>query len=368
MKRAYFVAALGALVGSFLGLASCSEDNGTTNPGTAKDSGTDTASPTDSGPGTDSAGGGDTGGGGDGGSKCPATVKTGSIESFRDPASSTKAIVNDGVKLTGVIATSIKYRTRNPSKAGDPCQYAVFVADANATFKPYSGVQIIAYGADAVMNDAGRATCPTGTDLIPDDIKPGDKLDLTGTYTEFGPSATTCGGGTPPVPPPIPDKQPQVFKVCELTKAGTGTLPAPADVTPSQVETRAPDAGVAGGAENLKWVGGLVRIKDVEADTCTGTCTGALAFGAFKVKGSTLEVTDTIYYRGAATAPTVAVGDKFSSVTGVMLLDFCTWSVAPSKCADMVWASGTGKCPSGGTSDAGTDTGTGVSDAASDGG
>jgi hypothetical protein len=353
MKRAYFVAVLGSVVGSLLALAACSEDNGTSTPSPAKDSGVGAdASKTDSGTGTDGGGAGDTGGTTTetGGLKCPETLKSGSIESFRDPASATKAIVNDGIKLTGVVATSIKYRTRNPKKAGDSCQFAVFVADANATFKPYSGIQVISYGDNAVATDGGGVTCPTGTDFIPDDIKPGDKLDLTGTYTEFGPSASACGSATPPVPPPIPDKQPQVFKVCALTKTGDGALPAPADVTPAQLETRPADAGVAGGAENLKWVGGLVRIKDVEADACaTGaTCTGALSFGAFKVKGSTLEVTNTIYYRGAATAPTVAVGDKFSSVTGVMLLDFCTWSLAPSKCADMVWSGGTGKCPGGG--------------------
>lgn len=346
MKRAYFVAVLGSVVGSLLALAACSEDNSTATPSPAKDSGVGTdASKTDSGVGSDTGGGGtDTGGGGGsdggGGPVCPSTVKTGSIESFRDPASATKAIVNDGIKLTGVIATSIKYRTRNPKKAGDSCQFAVFVADANATFKPFSGIQILAYGDNAVATDSGGATCPTGTDPIPDDIKPGDKIDLTGTYTEFGPTATTCGAGTPPVAPPIPDKQPQIFKVCALTRTGTGTLPEPADVTPAQVETRLPDAGVAGGAEPWKWAGGLVRIKDVTSDS-------ALDFGAFKVKGSTLEVTDTIYYRGAATAPTVKAGDTFTSVTGVMLLDFCTWSLAPSKCTDMVIASGSGaKCPS----------------------
>ena len=341
MKRAYFVAVLGSVVGTLLGVAACSEDNGTSTPAPAKDSGTDSAK-ADTGVGGDTGGGGtDTGGGGGdgGGSKCPSTVKTGSIESFRDPASAGKAIVNDGVKLTGVIATSIKYRTRNPKKAGDSCQFAVFVADANATFKPFSGVQILAYGDNAVATDSGGATCPTGTDLIPDDVKPGDKLDLTGTYTEFGPTASTCGAGTPPTAPPIPDKQPQVFKVCELTRTGTGTLPEPADVTAAQIETKPADAGVASGAEAWKWVGGLVRIKDV-------TAASGLDFGAFKVKDSSLEVTDTIYYRGAATAPTVKAGDTFTSITGVMLLDFCTWSLAPSKCTDMVIPStSAAKCP-----------------------
>jgi len=342
MKRAYFVGALGALVGTFLGLASCSEANTTTPATTPKDSGvgTDTGGTTTDTGGTTTDTGGtttDTGGG----SKCPATLKEGSIESFRDPASATKAIPNDGVKLTGVIATSIKYRTRNPKKAGDDCIFAFFVADANATFKANSGIQVFAYGDPAVATDSGGATCPLGTDFIPDGVKPGDKVDLSGTYLEFGPSSATCGAGTPPVSPPIPEKMPQI-RACALTAAGAGTLPAAAVVTAAQLETRLPDAGVASGAEVLKWAGGLVKIENVESAS-------ALDFGAFVVKGSRLEVTDLIYYRGAATAPTVKAGDTFTSITGLMLLDFCTWSLAPSKCSDMVPASGSGaKCPTGG--------------------
>lgn len=374
MKRAYFVAALGALVGTSLGLASCSEDNGTTNPSVKTDSGvtTDSTSPTDSGPGTDSGGGTD-GGGSDGTApKCPTAPKTGSIESLRDPASSTKAIINDGVKLSGVVATSIKFRTSGtPKAAGDTCSFGVFVADANATFKPWSGILVLSYGPDAVASDSGGFTCKTDGDFIPADTKPGDKFDLTGTYTEFGPTATTCGKATPPLPPPSPDKMPEVFKVCEMTKTGTGTVPTPADVTPAQIETKAADAGSAID-EVKKWAGGLVRISNAEADTCTGTCTGALSFGAFKVKGSTLLVGDDIYYRGSATAPTVAVGDKLN-VTGLVYLDFCTWTLQPSQCKDMTWVSGTGKCPASGGTDGGTDTGsdtgssdTGSSDSATD--
>lgn len=338
MKRAYVVTVLGAVVGTFLGLASCSEANTTAPPSGVKDTGVTTdGGKSDLGV-TDTGGGGGDTGGGDGGPKCPSVVKTGSIAELRDPASGKTAIVNDGVKLTGVVATSIKYRTRNPKNPGDPCQFAVFVADANATFQPWSGIQVISYGKNAEARDGGGVTCPIGTDFIPEDVKPGDLLDLVGTYTEFGPTADTCGKGTPALPPPLPAKQPQVFKVCELTKKGAGTLPVPADVTPSQLETKALDAGTAAD-EVLKWTGGLVRIKDVTSDS-------ALTYGNFKVAGSTLEVTNTIYYRGAATSPTVAKGDTFTSITGVSLLDFCTWTLAPSKCTDMVPAAGSGaKCP-----------------------
>ena len=45
---------------------------------------------------------------------------------------------------------------------------------------------------DAIAAGTGF-TCPSGTDLIPNDIKPGDAIDLTATYTEFGPTSTTTG-------------------------------------------------------------------------------------------------------------------------------------------------------------------------------
>jgi hypothetical protein len=345
MKRAYVVAALTAVVGAFGTMAACSSDDSTP-PQSKIDSGTtgnDTSTPGDeTTPGDDSTPGDETSttdtgsSGGDGSTtpKCPTSPKAGKLADLLDPAkTATKVIVNDGVKLTGVVATSIKFRTRNPKKAGDPCQYSFFVADANATFVPYSGIQVIAYASNAVANDAGGATC-IGDDLIPNDVKPGDTIDVTGTYTEFGPTASSCGAATPPVSPPVPGKMPQLFKVCELTRTGTGTAPAPAVVTPAEISQGAGDA-------LLKYAGGLVQINTV-------TAAGAPSFGAFKITGSELMVTDNIYYRGAATAPTgIMMGTAFTSITGLSTLDFCTWSLAPSKCTDMIPASGA-VCPSSG--------------------
>ncbi|MGZ3453445.1 MAG: hypothetical protein ACXVEF_27825 [Polyangiales bacterium] len=349
MKRAYVVAALGAVVGAFVTMAACSSDDSTP-PASTKDSGTtaDTSTSGDGTPGDDTATGDetsttDTGSGGEGGTpKCPTAPKAGKLADLLDPSkTATKVIVNDGMKLTGVVATSIKFRTRNPKKAGDPCQYSFFVADANATFVPYSGIQVIAYASNAVAGDGGGASC-VADDLIPNDVKPGDLINVTGTYTEFGPTAASCGAATPAVPPPVPGKMPQLFKVCELTRTAGGTVPAPADVTPADISQQ-----TGTGDPLLKYAGGLVRIKTV-------TAAGAPAFGAFKITGSELMVTDNIYYRGAATAPTgIAMGTAFTSITGLSTLDFCTWSLAPSQCADMVPASGS-VCPSGTSTDAGT--------------
>lgn len=349
MKRAYVVGVLGAVVASFLGLASCSEDTTTTPPAAVRDTGTGDASLTDTGSTTDAPKTDGTSEGGSGG--CPATIKQeGSVTDIRKPDSAKKAIVGDGVKLKGAVVTSIKWRTRNPSASFKTCLYSIFVADPNATFTPYSGIQIIAYGDDPVEVDGGRFNCDDTTDAIPKDIKIGDLVDITGTYTEFGPSATQCGSSTPPSSPPIPDKAPQI-RACAVTKTGTGTAPAPAVVDPAKIAD--------GSTELLQWAGGRVKVTNVEASANAN-------FGNFPLVGSKAAVSDIIWYRG--TGWTVNAGAKFDEIVGIPLIDFCTWSLAPSFCSDAKAASGTDiKCPTSG-GDAGTDTGTDAADDAADGG
>jgi len=339
MKRAYVVGILGAVVGTFLGLASCSEANTTTPPTGAPDTGVagDTSVKTDSNVTTD-APKTDTKaeGGGDG---CPATIKhEGKIAEFRN-STPAKVIPNDGVKLNGVVVTSIKWRTRNPSASFKSCLYSIFVADPNATFTPWSGMQIIAYGDDPVESDGGRFECDPKTDPIPNDIKIGDVVDVTGTYTEFGPTSAACGAASPALPPPTPAKAPQV-RACRVTKIGTGTAPAPAVVTTAQISD--------GSAELLQWAGGRVKVQNVEA-------AANASFGNFPLKpDSKLWVSDIIWYRG--TGWTVSAGAKFDEITGHPLIDFCTWSLAPSFCADAKATTGTDiKCPAPPGSDAGTD-------------
>ncbi len=340
MKRAYVVGAVGVVLGSLFGMVSCSEETATTPPGRA-DSGdvTDSTSNTDGGgddstPGSETTPTDGTTGGDAAKVTCPATTKAGSIASLMGPG--TTLIKNDGVKLSGVIATSRKFRlSSSPKKLGDDCLYGVFVADANATFLPYSGTLVLSYGLNAVASGTGF-TCPLDTDLVPKDVAPGDKLDLIASFDSFGPTAATCSGGGDPIP--NPDKMRRLYKLCEITKTGTGAVPAPAVVPPNDLST---------GAEVAKWMGGYVKIENVEASS-------VLDFGAFKLKNSTLEVSNDIYYRGATTAPKVDIGDKFTSITGLSYLDFCTWVLMPNTCGDMIAEPSAGQvCPTANPMDAG---------------
>ena len=339
MKRTHVVLALGSLVACATLFAACGDSDTVDRPGL--DSGVDT------GAGGDSAG--DTGTPPSdapfesGPPKCPTAPKEAKLAELQDPSSAKKATLGDGIKITGAVATTQKFRTSGtPKAAGDSCLFGVFVADANATFQPYSGILVLSYGDKAIAGTGGGFTCPSGTDLIPNDIKPGDSVDFTATYTEFGASSASCGKATPALPPPNPEKQRQAAQLCALAKKAGGTLPAPADVTPASIAQAGADVG--------KWMGGLVRIKDVEAST-------DIAFGLFKVKGSELLVNDTIYYRGAATAPKVKTGDKFTSIVGVSYLDFCSWTLAPSDVCGHAPIPATDTPPScaGGGGDAGTD-------------
>ena len=349
MKRAFAIGILGVVVaGTVVGAIACSSDSGggggpggtdtggvklDTTPGT--DGGTDTnVTPTDTAvsdsPGTDT--------GSDGGPilppACPTTLKDGKLAEFQDPASAKKAALNDGLHLTGVVATSGKFLV-SKSKTSGKCLYGVFVADANATFVPYSGILVVSQGNNAVAGETGTSTFCTNGDLIPTDVKPGDVLELKGTYDMFGPTSATCGGASPPVPPPTPAKGAQLSNLCAYTKTGDGTAPAPAVVPP---------ADLAGVAATAQWAGGLVKVTGVK------TKTGLDGFGNFTLDPSGLQVGDTIYYRGAATSPVMTAGKDLTEIVGLSYLDFCTWSLEPRSVCDIkptpaVGDGGTATCP-----------------------
>lgn len=330
MKRAWLsLGVLGVVVGGLVTAElACSSDSGGSSGiatdsgvGTDTNGGTDSGTPTDSTP-TDSPPGDSPGDGFTGPPPCPATTKDGKLADFNDPASGKTAAAGDGIHVN-VVATSGKFIV-SKSKTSLKCLYGVFAADPNATFVPYSGILVVSQGNNGVIGDSGSVVCSDG-DLIPNDVKAGDLLDVTGSYDIFGPSATTCGKATPPLPPPNPAKAPQLAQVCTLTRTTGGTVPAPLDVNPSDL--------VDGSTTVLKYSAGLVRVKSVTATTATAP--GDSSFGAFKVDPGGLNVTDTIYYRGSATAPVVSVGDKFTSIVGESYLDFCTWSLAPTSRCDI---------------------------------
>jgi hypothetical protein len=264
--------------------------------------------------------------------RCPAAPKAGSLVELQAPGAN-QAKVGDGVKLTGVVATSRKFGVSLSGNVGGGCLWGVFVADKNDTFKPYSGQLVTSYGDKAIAGEGGRPTCPRGTDLIPNDIRPGDVIDLTAKVGEYAP--TTCADLSP-------SKGPQLVDTCAFTKTGTTTPVGPETVPAEQLLNKSPDL--------RKWLNGLVRVADVTADTATqpNEPEAGRTFGDFQLSGSGLKITNKLWGGFA----TVAKGQVFSEIAGISNLDFCTYSLSPVNCADMKATSGE-VCPTRG--DAGPD-------------
>jgi len=240
--------------------------------------------------------------------------------------------VGQYVQLTDVVATSQKFLTYK-SKSKGSCLWAVFATDGGQTTEgPSTSLMIVAYGDNAVSTDAGTVgPCKTGTDAIPDDVKPGDKLDImAGKTDQYAPS--TCTGGT------VGAIQLSVAQKCPITKNGTATLPAP------YVLDAATANAIAAGTDTTtlaKWGGALVELDNATANTVDG---GGIvgAFGVISFSNYNIQASDKILYNDVTDPgnPTnawqYAKATTFSKIVGLVYLDYCDYSIAPrDKCTDL---------------------------------
>jgi hypothetical protein len=311
------------ILGAGTAFVACSSDSGGTTPAVTKDSGVDTGKADTNV--TDTATGGDSTPGDTGGetstcdapSACCGSPLAGKLESFNNPQFSTKTLVS-----STVVATSKKFLV-SFSKTSGSCLYGFFAADPNATFAPYSGALIIAYGTQGTAGGSS-SSCSEG-DAIPASVAPGQKFELVGNYQAYGASGCT--------PAAFPPKVPEI-QICSLTPAGTTTVPAPAVV---------PEADLVNNSTNLnKWNAGWVKVQNVtaggsQADGGIPYGDGAVAasdkYGAWTTSGG-IVVGDKLFYKTDGT-PLVAPGQHFDSITGIPYLDYCTWSLWPTALSDM---------------------------------
>lgn len=292
------------------------------------------------------------GAGGGSGGGIPDPCVDGSIEAtvydVTNP-DSPNAIGSDiKVKLDGVIAMSHKHLISHSKNTGS-CLWGIFVsapktADGNqlTETEAYSGVIVLSYGDPEPNADL---PCPTGTDAIANDAKPGDVLDVVGTTSKF--ILNSCGN----VPTDSNIPQTQVFQTCKAAKVGTAAVPAPHVLTPDEItalskQKTSDGAGVE--ATHQKWGGVKLRAENVPADPWVGQMGNPDSivgpFGKVKLAPGPLEVPDGLYYvKGSAavcdTAPTFddqyMLPFTWDYVQGFHYLAFCTWSLAnEDKCAD----------------------------------
>jgi len=227
--------------------------------------------------GTD-GGDGDSGNGGDSDSSL-------TIYDIQDPTSAKHPGHNGSVWVKGVVVTTPMVLGDQDSVQPD----SFYVAEAAGG--QYSGIWVI--GMDA-------------TGLAP--FVPGDLLDIRGIYYEDD-SPPSFGNGT-------------IF-ASQLTKVGTGTLPAPATVNVAEVNT---DGSLAESYE-----GCLVQVQNVtvsNADAGHGDFLVKQASGAEELLVSP-KFDDNYNYDPAAE-------DAFSEITGVMEYSYTEFRLQPRSCSDLI--------------------------------
>ena len=108
------------------------------------------------------------------------------------------------------------------------CLWGLYVSAPGLTeTEANSGTLVVAYGDEPVTDDAGQAFCaklgerPTGGN-IPDNVRPGDTLDIHGKTAKFLPS--TCGEN--PGESSVPQFQISTNKTaCPIGITGTAAIP-----------------------------------------------------------------------------------------------------------------------------------------------
>jgi len=334
--------------------------------------------------GTMNTGGGGQGGSGGGGMELPVVtiqeITSGAIPSGVD------------VEVHGVVAMSPKYMV-SQSNSGS-CLYGVYISAPGLTeTEPNSGVLAISYGSMATTGSDGNLYCarlgedPAG-DAFPDDVKPGDVLDIVGETSHFLLSfcGDACGDTTCTAdelacynnsacmehrcwedcsadPLPYAEsqvKQRQLAKVSKVERTGTGPVPVPHALSADEM------LKLSSGTDQAfrdTWGGVKVRLTNV---TPVPWSTGKVVnFGSIvadtdpSVMGvSKVQIGNDIYYRGYAPmdqfchkSPVFDTATiTWNHVDGFVTLDTCTWTLqAVDMCADFDPASsscmGATSCP-----------------------
>jgi hypothetical protein len=297
---------------------------------------------------TNGAGGTGSGGSGSGGS-VPAIVVT--IKQITDSTDPGHVGAKTAVEVDGVVVMSHKFLI-SQSKTTGSCLWGIFVSAPGLTeTAPNSGLLVASYGTQAEIAEGGtKAFCPlpgtTGPagDAIPDDVKIGDVLNITGKTDYYIPKTCGMAAGDASV------AQYQISNVISALPPTSGpttaTPPTPHTLTDAEI------AQLASGNDTAfhdQWGGVKVRIQNVtsvaqQTDAGPGVITDA--FGHIVLAGSNLQVGDKIYYQGllksmgniCRTGPVYAdTTTTFTQIDGFSYLDFCTWGLLPdNRCADLV--------------------------------
>ena len=288
--------------------------------------------------------GGGIGGGGEGGSLPTATIQD-----------ITSGTIGEGVdvELHGVVAMSTKYLVSKSNNTGS-CLWGVYIsAPGLVETGPNTGVLAVSYGTPGVTDAEGYIVCPNlesepAGDAFPDDVAPGDVLDVTGETSYF--LLNMCAS-QPPDTNPSQVKQRQLAKVAKVERTSTGgPVPTPHTLTPDEL------AGLVSPMNQVfhdQWGGVKVRVAGPVAPVLQPDQNGdprvVGAFGNIYVDLNSngiidvndLRVGDKIYFvKSSANEchqgpdyPDLTV--EWTRIDGFSTIDFCNWSLQPAnKCLD----------------------------------
>lgn len=295
------------------------------------------------------AGAATTGSGGGGGTGEPPAAQVVTIEEI------TTGAVGDGVdvEVQGVMAMSHKFFI---SKGGSgSCLWGVFLSSpGDGETEPYSGILALSYGTMAVTQEGGETYCPKlgqepVGDAFPDDIKPGDVLDVAGETSYF--LLDQCAT-QPAEANPSQVKQRQLAKIARATKVGETTPRSPHLLTGDDVARLSSPTDAA---FHDMWGGVKVKIENVSPLAVMPIVD---MYGALRLDmgdSPSLEVRRNVYYRPVSENfchkhAQFASDVTFDWIVGFSSISFCTWSLLPNdKCADFmpssVDCSGAASCP-----------------------
>lgn len=239
--------------------------------------------------------------------------------------------VRDSVPvLVGPLVASSQKFLVSEAKSGS-CLWGAFAADPVKTGAG-SGLFLVSYGTPHAEGEA----CGSGSDGLPDDLKPGDTLEVEGRLDSYVPS--TCAGTAPAL-------QLRIDAACPARRGAASEPPVAAPLEPALADRLA--AGKD--AELLRqWNGALVELDGAAALQDADDGDAVFPFGVIRLQQTALEVHSRLYYfdlseggpRDSGKAPHYRFPTTFQRLTGVVFLDYCTWVLAPrDRCADLAPAS-----------------------------
>jgi hypothetical protein len=221
-------------------------------------------------------------------------------------------------------ATSQKFLV-SETEAGN-CLWGAFAGSEPVAGEP-RGVLVVSYGNPA----PGDVRCESGTDAIPDDLAPGDSVRIVGRASSFAPAS--CDGV-------VPAQQMIADARCPFERLARGAPIEPV-VLPLDIASdlaRGRDAEIV-----RRWAGGLVHIESVSALPNDDGNGAVRLYGVIALAETELEVHADIEYgdlsAGGPRDPSKALEfpypADFRSITGLVYLDYCTYSLAPrNRCLD----------------------------------